>query len=39
MGWSARWFPWRRSFAVAFAAIVVAINLSFPLAVLAGVVD
>jgi succinate dehydrogenase / fumarate reductase, cytochrome b subunit len=36
MGWVT---PWRRTFAIAFAAVVVAGNLSFPLAVLTGVVD
>jgi succinate dehydrogenase / fumarate reductase cytochrome b subunit len=32
-------FPWRRAFAIAFTAIVVAGNVSFPLAVMTGVVD
>jgi succinate dehydrogenase / fumarate reductase cytochrome b subunit len=35
MGWV---FRWRRRFAVAFAAVIAAGNVSFPLAVLAGVV-
>jgi succinate dehydrogenase / fumarate reductase cytochrome b subunit len=35
MGWV---LPWRRKFAIAFAAIVVIGNVSFPLAVLTGVV-
>lgn len=40
IGWNnARFNLWRRWFAVAFAVIVVAGNISFPVAVLAGVVD
>jgi succinate dehydrogenase / fumarate reductase cytochrome b subunit len=40
MGWSNRQFnAWRRYFAVAFAAIVVAGNVSFPVAVLTGIVS
>jgi succinate dehydrogenase / fumarate reductase cytochrome b subunit len=39
LGWSHRRFNhWRRRFAVAFAAAVVAVNVSFPIAVLVGVV-
>ena len=36
MGWVR---PWRRQFAIAFTALVVLGNVSFPLAVLLGVVD
>jgi succinate dehydrogenase / fumarate reductase, cytochrome b subunit len=36
MGWTR---PWRRQFAIAFTAIVVAGNVSFPLAVMFGVVN
>lgn len=36
MGWVR---PWRREFAIAFTALVVAGNVSFPLAVVFGVVD
>ncbi len=40
MGWSNRRFNhWRRYFAVAFAAVVTLGNLSFPIAVLTGVVS
>ena len=40
MGWnSARFNHWRRYFAVAFAAIIAVGNVSFPIAVLAGVVS
>jgi succinate dehydrogenase / fumarate reductase cytochrome b subunit len=40
MGWnSPRFNLWRRWFAIAFAAVVVAGNISFPVAVLVGVVD
>ncbi|MDP9399477.1 MAG: succinate dehydrogenase cytochrome b subunit [Actinomycetota bacterium] len=40
MGWSNRRFNhWRRYFSVAFAAVVTAGNISFPLAVLTGVVS
>jgi succinate dehydrogenase / fumarate reductase cytochrome b subunit len=40
MGWSHRRFnPWRRYFAIAFTVVVVAGNLSFPIAVLTGVVS
>jgi succinate dehydrogenase / fumarate reductase, cytochrome b subunit len=40
MGWSHRRFnPWRRYFAVAFTVIVVAGNVSFPIAVVTGVVS
>lgn len=39
MGWNNRRFnPWRRSFAIGFAAIVVLGNLSFPIAVMLGIV-
>jgi succinate dehydrogenase / fumarate reductase cytochrome b subunit len=39
MGWShPRWNRWRRRFAVAFTVIVAGGNISFPIAVLAGVV-
>ncbi len=34
-----RWNGWRRSFAVGFAGVVGVMNLSFPLAVMTGVVD
>ena len=38
VGWNRRRFnPWRRTFATAFAAIIVAGNVSFPLAVMTGV--
>ncbi len=40
MGWNnPRFNVWRRWFAIAFAAVVVAGNVSFPIAVLAGAVD
>ncbi|MCC7365994.1 MAG: succinate dehydrogenase cytochrome b subunit [Dehalococcoidia bacterium] len=40
LGWSnPRFNVWRRYFAVAFAAVIVVGNVSFPLAVLFGVVD
>ncbi len=40
LGWNNRRFnPWRRSFATAFAAIIVIGNISFPIAVLTGIVD
>ena len=40
MGWSRRRFNhWRRYFAVAFAALVVVGNISFPVAVLTGIVS
>jgi succinate dehydrogenase / fumarate reductase cytochrome b subunit len=40
MGWSNRRFDhWRRYFAVAFAAVVTLGNVSFPIAVLTGVVS
>lgn len=40
MGWNRRRFnAWRRYFAVGFAAIIVAGNVSFPIAVLAGVIS
>lgn len=40
MGWNRRGFNhWRRYFAVAFAAVVVIGNLSFPIAVLLGIVS
>jgi hypothetical protein len=35
MGWTR---PWRREFAVVFTALIVAGNVSFPLAVMFGVV-
>ncbi|HWB72697.1 MAG TPA: succinate dehydrogenase cytochrome b subunit [Egibacteraceae bacterium] len=39
LGWNQRRFNhWRRYFAVAFASVIVAGNVSFPLAVLAGIV-
>jgi succinate dehydrogenase / fumarate reductase cytochrome b subunit len=34
-----RWNSWRRSFAIGFAAIITVANISFPLAVLTGIVD
>jgi hypothetical protein len=34
-----RWNSWRRSFAAAFAGIVMLGNISFPIAVLAGAID
>jgi succinate dehydrogenase / fumarate reductase cytochrome b subunit len=34
-----RWNRWRRGFAVGFAAVVGIMNLSFPLAVMTGIVD
>jgi succinate dehydrogenase / fumarate reductase cytochrome b subunit len=34
-----KWNSWRRGFAAGFAALIVVINVSFPLAVLTGVVD
>jgi succinate dehydrogenase / fumarate reductase cytochrome b subunit len=34
-----RWNKWRRGFAIGFAATVGAMNLSFPLAVMTGIVD
>ncbi len=40
LGWNNRRFnPWRRSFAAIFTAVVVIGNISFPIAVLAGIVD
>jgi succinate dehydrogenase / fumarate reductase cytochrome b subunit len=40
MGWnSPRFNRWRRGFAVGFATLIVVINVSFPIAVLAGIVD
>ncbi len=40
MGWNhPRWNPWRRWFAGAFAVIVSAGNISFPIAVLAHVIS
>ena len=40
IGWNRRRFnPWRRYFAVGFALIVVAGNVSFPLAVMTGIVS
>ena len=40
LGWNRRRFnPWRRYFATAFAAIIVAGNVSFPLAVMTGVLS
>jgi succinate dehydrogenase / fumarate reductase, cytochrome b subunit len=40
LGWNnPRFNTWRRSFATAFATIIVVGNVSFPIAVLAGVVD
>jgi succinate dehydrogenase / fumarate reductase cytochrome b subunit len=34
-----RWNAWRRSFAIGFAGLVAVMNLSFPIAVLTGIVD
>jgi succinate dehydrogenase / fumarate reductase cytochrome b subunit len=34
-----RWNSWRRSFAIGFAVIVAGVNISFPIAVLTGVVN
>lgn len=34
-----RWNSWRRSFAVGFAVVIGVMNLSFPIAVMTGVVD
>jgi succinate dehydrogenase / fumarate reductase cytochrome b subunit len=34
-----RWNSWRRSFAIGFAVVIVAINVSFPISVLTGVID
>jgi succinate dehydrogenase / fumarate reductase cytochrome b subunit len=40
LGWShPRWNVWRRRFAIAFMAIVCGANISFPIAVLAGVIS
>lgn len=40
LGWNNKRFnPWRRSFAAIFTAVVVIGNISFPIAVLAGIVD
>ena len=40
MGWNnPRFNRWRRDFAAAFATIIVVGNVSFPIAVLAGVVS
>ncbi|MDZ7728422.1 MAG: succinate dehydrogenase cytochrome b subunit [Dehalococcoidia bacterium] len=40
LGWNNRRFnPWRRYFAGAFSAVVVLGNISFPLAVMVGIVD
>ena len=40
LGWNnPRFNPWRRTFAVAFAAIIVVGNVSFPVAVMLGIVD
>jgi succinate dehydrogenase / fumarate reductase cytochrome b subunit len=40
MGWSnPRLNPWRRRFAIAFAAVIALGNISFPLAVVLGVVN
>src|SRR5690606_11658113 len=40
MGWNnPRFNAWRRNFAAAFAAIIVVGNVSFPIAVLAGIVS
>jgi len=40
LGWnSPRFNPWRRGFAAGFAAIIVIGNVSFPIAVLTGIVD
>ena len=34
-----RWNAWRRGFAVGFAALITAMNVMFPIAVLTGIVD
>ena len=34
-----RWNSWRRAFAVGFAALITAMNVMFPIAVLTGIVD
>jgi succinate dehydrogenase / fumarate reductase cytochrome b subunit len=34
-----RWNAWRRSFAIGFAGLIAVINISFPIAVLTGIVD
>jgi succinate dehydrogenase / fumarate reductase cytochrome b subunit len=40
LGWNnPRFNPWRRRFAEAFAAVIVVANVSFPVMVLAGVID
>jgi succinate dehydrogenase / fumarate reductase cytochrome b subunit len=40
MGWNnPRFNRWRRGFATGFATLIVVINVSFPIAVLAGIVD
>ncbi|HEX6031829.1 MAG TPA: succinate dehydrogenase cytochrome b subunit [Tepidiformaceae bacterium] len=40
LGWNnPRFNPWRKAFAVAFAAVIVAGNVSFPIAVMTGIVD
>jgi succinate dehydrogenase / fumarate reductase cytochrome b subunit len=40
LGWANPTFnPWRRYFAIAFAAVIVVGNVSFPIAVLTGIVD
>ncbi|MGE5595093.1 MAG: succinate dehydrogenase cytochrome b subunit [Hyphomicrobiales bacterium] len=40
LGWNnPRFNPWRRGFAVIFAAVIVIGNVSFPLAVMTGIVD
>jgi succinate dehydrogenase / fumarate reductase, cytochrome b subunit len=40
LGWNnPRFNPWRKGFAVGFAAIIVVGNVSFPIAVLTGIVD
>ena len=40
LGWNnPRFNPWRKTFAVAFAAVIVAGNVSFPIAVMTGIVE
>ena len=34
-----RWNSWRKGFAVGFAGLIMIVNLSFPIAVLTGIVD
>jgi succinate dehydrogenase / fumarate reductase cytochrome b subunit len=40
LGWNSQRFnPWRRGFAIIFAAVIVVGNISFPIAVMTGIVD